>query len=159
MNEHIERLIRALSNPSVYPHHPDFVQVVQTHISIVFLSGVYVYKVKKPLSLGFLDFTTLEKRKFFCHQEVALNSRFSRDIYIGVTTIYKSASGVINLRGDGQEIEYAVLMKIIPEDKILKNALALNLVDEPIMDKVAAAIRAQPFTGSQRTPNFGLWDP
>jgi aminoglycoside phosphotransferase family enzyme/predicted kinase len=142
LNEHIERLIRALSNPSVYPHHPDSVQVVQTHISIVFLSGVYVYKVKKPLSLGFLDFTTLEKRKFFCHQEVTLNSRFSRDIYIGVTTIYESASEVINLCGDGQEIEYAVLMKIIPEDKILKNALALNLVDEPIMDKVAAAIRS-----------------
>ena len=64
MNEYIERLMRALSNPSVYPHHPDSVQVVQTHISIVFLSGAYVYKVKKPLSLGFLDFTTLDKRKF-----------------------------------------------------------------------------------------------
>ena len=157
MNEYIERLMRALSNPSVYPHHPDSVQVVQTHISIVFLSGAYVYKIKKPLSLGFLDFTTLDKRKFFCHQEVELNSRFSRDIYMGVTPIYESASGVINLSGDGQEIEYAVLMKIIPEDKILRNALALNLVDEPIIDKVAAAIRAyhSHATGGPQISVFG----
>ena len=157
MNAYIERLMRALTNPNVYPHHPDSVQVVQTHISIVFLSGAYVYKIKKPLSLGFLDFTTLDKRKFFCQQEVDLNSRFSKDIYIGVTTIYESAAGVINLIGDGREIEYAVLMKIIPEDKILRNALALNLVDELIIDKVAAAIRAyhSGATGGPQISVFG----
>jgi len=95
LNEHMERIICALSNPSIYPHHPDSVQVIQTHISIVFLAGALVYKVKKPLSLGFLDFTTLDKRKFFCQQEVDLNSRFSRDIYIGVALIYESLTGNI----------------------------------------------------------------
>ena len=76
---------------------------------------------------------------------------------MGVTPIYESASGVINLSGDGQEIEYAVLMKIIPEDKILRNALALNLVDEPIIDKVAAAIRAyhSHATGGPQISVFG----
>lgn len=140
MNEHVERLIHALSNPSIYPHHPDSVQVIQTHISIVFLAGEFVYKVKKPLSLGFLDFTTIEKRKFFCQQEVDLNSRYSRDIYLGVVAIHESQVCGVNIRGDGAEIEYAVLMRLIPEDKILLNALAHDLVDETTIDRVADSI-------------------
>lgn len=140
MNDHVEKLISALSNPTIYPHHPQSVQVIQTHISIVFLAGNLVYKIKKPLSLGFLDYTTLEKRKFFCHQEVELNSRFSRDIYLGVESVNESAEVGINLNGIGPDVEYAVLMRFVPENKILKNALTYNNVDPNTIDRVAECI-------------------
>lgn len=141
MNKHVERIVRALTDPSIYPHHPDAVQVIQTHISIVFVAGHFVYKIKKPLSLGFLDFTTLDKRKFFCNQEVNLNSRFSSNIYLSVIGVYESLSGKINLIGKGQVIEYAVLMNRIPEEKVLRNALGLDLVNESTIEKVADGIR------------------
>lgn len=141
MNEHVERLINALSDPSIYPHRPGSVQVIQTHISIVFVAGLYVYKVKKPLSMGFLDYTTPEKRKFFCHQEVSLNSRFSENIYLGVAPIYESSAGKINLTEEGSEIESAVLMRYIPEEKVLRNALGLGMVNENIIDRVSKTIK------------------
>lgn len=137
MNELVERLIAALSDPTIYPHHPDSVRVIQTHISIVFLAGSFVYKLKKPLSLGFLDFTTLEKREFYCRQEVKLNSRFSRDIYLGVVPVNESPEDGINLNGYGPVIEYAVLMRFVPDEKILKNALAQNTVEQTTIDRVA----------------------
>ncbi|MFH0958281.1 MAG: AAA family ATPase [Pseudomonadota bacterium] len=157
MNEHVERLIVALSDPSTYPHRPDSVRVIQTHISIVFVAGELVYKLKKPLSLGFLDFTTLEKRKFFCRQEVELNSRFSRDIYLGVVSVNESLEHGINLRDEGSEIEYAVLMRFVPDNKILKNALAQNTVEPAIIDKVADSIREfhSKASGGSRVSIFG----
>jgi aminoglycoside phosphotransferase family enzyme len=77
---------------------------------VVFIAGELVYKIKKPVDLGFLDFITLEKRKYFCQQEVRLNSRFSEGIYLGVEAIHEGPSG-INLKGEGAEIEAAVLMR------------------------------------------------
>lgn len=73
-------LVQAMLDPSFYPHHPPQVDLVQTHISYLFLCGDLVYKVKKPVDFGFLDFTTLEQRGFFCQQEVRLNKRFSPDV-------------------------------------------------------------------------------
>ena len=135
----LEALIRALSNPAVYPNQPQSVQVIQTHISVVFIAGKLVYKVKKPLNLGFLDFTTLEKRRHFCEQEVKLNSRFSEGIYLGVVSICQSGSGV-NLSGEGEEIEVAVLMSLIPEDRIMTNMLKHDLITGEILDKIADKI-------------------
>ncbi|MGO9121625.1 MAG: AAA family ATPase [Desulfomonilaceae bacterium] len=135
----LEALIRALSNPAVYPHQPQSVQVIQTHISVVFIAGKLVYKVKKPLNLGFLDFTTLEKRRHFCEQEVKLNSRFSEGIYLGVVSICQTGSAV-NLSGKGEEIEIAVLMSLIPEDRIMTHMLKHDLITGEILDKVADKI-------------------
>ena len=72
----IERL---LLKPNAYPHHVDEVEHIETHISHIFLAGEYAYKVKKPLNLGFLDFSTLEARKHFCAEEVRLNSRLAKE--------------------------------------------------------------------------------
>jgi aminoglycoside phosphotransferase family enzyme/predicted kinase len=132
----LEDLIRAMSDPGIYPHGPESVQVVQTHISAVFIAGDLVYKVKKPFDFGFLDYTTLEKRKHFCQQEVLLNSRFSEDIYLGVVPIHQDRKGV-NLRGHGEEIEAAVLMRRIPQDRVLENMLRNEEVTETILDRVA----------------------
>jgi uncharacterized protein len=152
----LEKLITALSDPAVYPHGPDSVQVVHTHISVVFLAGELVYKVKKPLNLGFLDFTTLELRRRFCNQEVLLNSRFSEDIYLGVVSIYEGNSG-INLAGQGREIEVAVLMRRIPEHEVMKAMLEKDLVTPSMLDRLArriASFHAEASSGGAIT-HFG----
>jgi uncharacterized protein len=132
----LDDLIPALSDPSIYPHRPDSVQVVQTHISVVFIAGDLVYKIKKPLDLGFLDFTTLEKRRHFCEQEVRLNSRFSEGIYLGVVAIHQGPFG-INLKGEGTEIEAAVLMRRIPDDRLLIGMLRHDRVTPELLDRLA----------------------
>ena len=135
----LEALIRGMSDPAVYPHKPKSVQVIQTHISVVFLAGEFVYKVKKPLNLGFLDFTTLEQRRYFCEQEVKLNSRFSAGIYHGVVDICESQSG-LNFSGQGPTIEVAVLMSRIPEDRIMTNMLKKDLITTDVLDRLADRI-------------------
>jgi len=79
--------IEALLSPSAYPHPARRVELVQTHISYVLLAGDYVYKVKKPVDLGFLDYSTLEKRRFYCEEEVRLNRRLCPEAYLGVVPI------------------------------------------------------------------------
>ena len=76
------QLIQHLSLPAAYPHPVDAVELHQTHISAVFLAGPYAYKVKKPLDLGFLDFTQLDRRRHFCEEEVRLNRRLAPDVYV-----------------------------------------------------------------------------
>jgi aminoglycoside phosphotransferase family enzyme/predicted kinase len=139
MSTYLDRLIGSLSDPEAYPHRPDSVQVVQTHISVVFIAGELVYKIKKPVSFGFLDFTTSEKRKYFCQREVDLNSRFSEGVYLGVVPIHEGPSG-INLFGRGREIDYAVLMKRLPDDRTLTNMLDRDEVTPDIVGRVAARV-------------------
>ena len=97
-------LLQALSNPKAYPHNPPRVALVQTRISAVFLAGDYVYKVKKPIALDFLDFTTLDKRRFYCHQEVTLNRRLCPDVYLGVVPITQDGDS-FSVEGSGVEVE------------------------------------------------------
>ena len=78
------KLIEFLLNPDNYPEEPHSIEHYETHISHVFVGDSLVYKIKKPVNLGFLDFTTLEKRHFFCREEVRLNSRLAADLYLGV---------------------------------------------------------------------------
>ncbi|MCA9811227.1 MAG: phosphotransferase, partial [Candidatus Dadabacteria bacterium] len=77
-------LIRFLGSAKSYPHEPSQVTHLQTHASDVFVAPLYVYKVKKPVDFGFLDFTTLEKRKYFCEREVEINRRLCSGTYLGV---------------------------------------------------------------------------
>ncbi|MFH1016000.1 MAG: aminoglycoside phosphotransferase, partial [Chloroflexota bacterium] len=79
--------VQALLDPQIYPQHPLKVELMQTQMSFVFIAGDYVYKVKKLVNLGYLDYTTLEKRKFFCEKEVELNRRLCPDAYLGVIPI------------------------------------------------------------------------
>jgi aminoglycoside phosphotransferase family enzyme len=86
-------ILESLSKPEAYDEDVEDVKVIQTHISFIFLTGKYVYKVKKSVDFGFLDFTTLEKRKHFCEREVEINSKFSPDLYIGVLPITQEENG------------------------------------------------------------------
>lgn len=103
-------LITALQNPAAYPHAADHLEIVETHISWVILVGEFAYKIKKPLNLGFLDFSTLEKRRFCCEEELRLNSRLAPSLYLTVITINGSIDN-IHLGGSGPILEYAVKMR------------------------------------------------
>jgi hypothetical protein len=80
-------LVAALRDPARYPHPAEAVELIETHISWVFLAGEYAYKVKKPVNLGFLDFSTLQARRFYCEEELRLNRRTAPELYLGVVPI------------------------------------------------------------------------
>ncbi len=150
MSVHLDRLIIAMSEPDLYPHRPDSVLVIQTHISVIFIAGDLVYKIKKPVGFGFLDFTTLEKRRFYCQREVLLNSRFSEGVYLGVVSIHEDSAG-INLEGRGRETEVAVLMRRLPEERTMLQMLDRDLITPEILDRLSdriALIHAAAPTGS-----------
>lgn len=132
----IQRLVEALKSPSIYPDNPKEVRVFETHISYLFFTGTYVYKVKKPVDFGFLDFTTLEKRRFFCQQEVRLNSRLSPDVYLGVEEI-RDEDGRISLGGSGKTVEYAVKMRELPSEGMLSWLVSEGQATPELMDKMA----------------------
>ena len=82
-----EKLLAFLLEPRSYRHHPKHVRLIQTHASYVLIAAPYIYKVKKPVNLGFLDFSTLENRRHFSEREVILNRRLCHGIYLGVVPI------------------------------------------------------------------------
>lgn len=135
----IPSLRKALLNPAIYPDLPKEIQLIETHISVLFLTGSYVYKVKKPVDFGFLDFTTLEKRKYFCEQEVVLNRRLSPDIYLGVVGITRDR-GRFSFDGTGEVEEYAVKMKQIPEELLLDKLLERGQVNPEMIRAVSAKL-------------------
>jgi aminoglycoside phosphotransferase family enzyme len=132
----ISSLREALLNPELYPDHPRAIKFIETHISLLFLTGNHVYKVKKPVDFGFLDFTSLEKRKFFCEQEVKLNRRLSPNIYLGVVRITKEGKQII-FGGKGELVEFAVKMKQIPEDFLMDKLLEKKQVTPKMIEAVS----------------------
>ena len=98
-------LLEALQNPGIYPEKPEKVELLQTHGSAIFIVGEHVYKVKKPVNFGFLDFTTLEKRKYFCREEVVLNRRLCPEVYLGVAEIRLQNGRISRGEGAGEIID------------------------------------------------------
>ena len=132
----IPTLQKALLNPAVYPDKPREVEFIETHISLLFFTGNYVYKVKKPVNFGFLDFTSLEKRKYFCEQEVKLNRRLSPKIYLGVVEITREDDR-ISLGGKGEVVEFAVKMKQIPEESLMDKLLEKRQVTPRMIEAIS----------------------
>jgi aminoglycoside phosphotransferase family enzyme len=129
-------LVQALLDPKTYPHTPQKVELMQTQMSFLFLTGDYVYKVKKPVDLGYLDYTTLEKRRFFCQQELKLNRRLCPDIYLEVVPIVQH-QGKILLGGKGEVVESAVKMRQLPPQHMMDVLLSKNQVSEGMVRQVA----------------------
>ena len=115
-------LYKELKKPSTYGPDIKSVDILQTHISFVVLTGKFAYKIKKPVDFGFLDFSTIEKRKYFCEEEVRLNRRLCPDIYLDVIPITKK-DRILELNGDGEIVDYALKMREFPQDKIMTNLL------------------------------------
>ncbi len=132
-------LVRALRQPDAYPGHPARVDVEETHISYVFLTGQYAYKIKKPLNVGFLDFTTLEQRRAYCQREVELNRDLEPDAYLGVVEVRRDA-GRYRVEGAGEVVEYAVKMRQFPPDSRMDLLLPRDLVTRPQIRRLAERI-------------------
>jgi uncharacterized protein len=128
--------VQALLNPEAYPEHPKSVELMQTQMSFIFLTGDYTYKTKKPVNLGYLDYTTLEKRQYFCRQELDLNRRLCPDAYLDVVPITE-ANGSFKIGGKGIAIEYAVKMKQLPQDRMMDILLPRDRVTPGMLDNVA----------------------
>ena len=129
-------ILKAMGDPAFYPDAPAAVTVRETHISTLFLTDRHVYKVKKPVNFGFLDFTTLSARRFFCEQEVKLNRRLSPQVYLAVEPIYGDERG-IHLEPAGKVVEYAVKMLRIPESRMMDILLRQGHVDDKIVVQIA----------------------
>ena len=136
MMANLPELIQVLLAPKIYPDATEGVELVQTQMSFVFLAGDYVYKVKKPVNLGYLDYTTLDKRRFYCQREVELNRRLCPDAYLGVVTISRH-KGSISLEGQGKAIEYAVKMRRLPQEAMMDALLSKDKVSTQMLTNVA----------------------
>ncbi len=132
----LPEFIEKLLNPEKYDDSPSQLNLVQTHISFVLISKDFVYKIKKPVNFGFLDFTTLEKRKFYCEKEIEYNSRLTPEIYEKVVEIRKKGDDYF-FNGDGEIVEYAVKMKRFNEDNSLLNLLKNKKCDDGIFRNIA----------------------
>ncbi|BES69808.1 AAA family ATPase [Marinobacter nanhaiticus D15-8W] len=111
-------LISALQDPTRYDHPVDAFKVLETHISWVILTGPYAYKIKKPMDFGFLDFSTLERRKHFCEEEIRLNQRLAPDVYVDVLPISGSETDP-QVGGTAEPIEYAIRMRQFDQSSLL----------------------------------------
>ncbi|VVM07965.1 hypothetical protein MAMC_01920 [Methylacidimicrobium cyclopophantes] len=147
-----EELLRFLRDPRSYPHHPERVDFLQTHASYVFLVPPYVYKVKKPVNFGFLDYSTLEKRKYFCEREVALNRELCAEAYLDVIGIVRE-NGSWRFAREGRPLEYAVRMVELPDEFFAKRLLSEGRFGEPELERVAERLAA--FYEGQR-PNESI---
>lgn len=133
-----QSLLDFLNNPDSYPHVPEEVTHIQTHISHVFIAGSLVYKIKKPVNFEFLDYSTLEKRKYFCRREIELNRRLCEDVYLEVIPVSRNKEEFILGEKEGcQVIEYAVKMKRLSEEHFLHTYIRDNTLNRQHLDRVA----------------------
>jgi uncharacterized protein len=135
-----QKLINFLKSPDSYPHQPRRVFPVQTHISWVFIASPFVFKVKKPVNLGFLDFSTLQKRCHFCRREIELNRRLCPDVYLEVLPLYQTPSG-FSFKAKGKIVEYGVKMKELTSGWFLGELLAKDLVGKREITRIICRLR------------------
>ena len=134
-----DKLIRALQDPALYDHPVEDFSVIETHISWVILTGSFAYKIKKPVNLGFVDFSTLDKRQYFCTEELRLNRRFAPDLYLEVVAI-KGSRTHPRLAGIGKAIEYAVKMREFSQQNLLSTYASEHRLESAHIDAMADVI-------------------
>ncbi len=150
-------LIAGLLRPDAFPHPAPSPRLIETHISWVILAGDFAYKLKKPLDLGFLDFSTLDKRLACCEAEIRLNRRLAPEIYLGVVAVTGSPDAP-RFEGDGPALEWAVKMRAFPADATLDREAEVTAEQiDAIADRVAAfhgAIDVAPMDSAFGTPEM-----
>ena len=140
--------IKALLEPGAYPERPQSVELIQTHISYILLTPRNAYKIKKPVDFGFLDFTTLERRKHFCEEEIRLNQRLTEGIYLKVVPIVETEEGGFLLIDSARApkavkpIDYAVMMTRFDEDTTLRALILKDRADAGLIRRIARRIAA-----------------
>ena len=144
-------LVSAMQMPEFYPHSPPAVQLLQTHVSYVFLAGTLVYKVKKPVDFGFLDYSTPRKRAYWCRRETELNSRLAPGVYLGVEKIYRRG-GRFSLRPPGKVVDHAVVMKRLPEERLLSSLMEKGRATVAQARRIARRVAAFHATAPKARP-------
>ena len=125
----ITEKVRFLRRPDAYPEASKQIEVIETHMSWVFLGEQNVYKLKKPVRLDSLDFRTIEARRHNCEQEVRLNRRLAKQIYLGTIPLAINAMGELTLGGSGTIVDWLVRMRRLPQERMLDSAIANHSVD------------------------------
>lgn len=144
------RVMAVMMDPGFHPESSAAPELIQTHISYIFLVGDLVYKVKKPVDFGFLDFTTLEKRRHYCLEELRLNRRLAADTYLCVRPLVETGSGALKWgdavthdSGGGNRdtvIEWVLIMRRLPEERMLKHLLSVGAVGLDTMEAIARKV-------------------
>ncbi len=133
-------LIQQMMQPGFYPHPvKEPIALIQTHVSYVLLTGDYVYKLKKPVNFGFLNYSTLELRKHFCHEEIRLNRRTAPDLYLEVLPITQ-LSEQYQLDGTGEAVEYTLKMLQFPQESLLSNLFEQGQLQEKDIEELARIV-------------------
>jgi aminoglycoside phosphotransferase family enzyme len=131
-------VVEAMLKPETYPEPAGKIDLIQTHISFVFLTQNFVYKIKKPVNFGFLDFSTLQKRRVYCEKELQLNRRLCPHIYLAVVPLNKSDT--LKIAGDGETVEYALKMIRLPQERLMTQLLQEGKIDKKTIDELAAIV-------------------
>lgn len=134
-------IVQQMLKADFYPHSVNEpVGFMQTHVSQVLLTGDVVYKIKKAVNFGFLDYSTLEKRKHFCEEEIKLNQRGAGSLYLGVVPITQAEDGSLELEGKGAPVEYAVKMRQFPQSALMSDRFEQGLLDEAKVKELATVV-------------------
>lgn len=130
------QMVQQLQTPGCYNHPVSAIRCIETHISWVILTGDFAYKIKKPVNFGFLDFSTLEKRKFYCEEELRLNGRFSDGLYLDVVAICGDCSSP-RIDGEGPIVEYAVKMRQFPQEQLIESCIQRGEISVAGIESIA----------------------
>jgi uncharacterized protein len=135
----LPQMVQALLKPAAYPVPMGEIKLAQTQMSFVFVGGQYVYKIKKPVNLGYLDYTTLEQRLFFCRKELELNRRLCPDTYLEVVSVNRCGDRYA-VNGEGDIVEWAVMMRRLPTDRMMDRLLVGDGVTEEMTARLAVKL-------------------
>lgn len=136
----IRAKVACLTNPASYPERPAAVEVVQTHMSCVFLTAEHAYKLKKPVRYEFLDFSTLEARRIDCEEELRLNRRLAPDIYLDMVPLVSTRDGALALGGPGEVVDWLVKMRRLPSQLMLDRAIRDGTVTRGAIRRLAVVL-------------------
>ena len=153
-----ERVVARMSEPSFYPARPQRVEIRETHVSIVFLAGDRAYKLKKPVRMPFLDYSTPERRRHFCEQEVRLNRRFASDVYVDAAGIAERGGDLaLTAADDPAALEYTVVMRRFGDESTLESMVERGTAGEGTAEQVGTAIAAAHAAAPTAPPD--AWTP
>ncbi len=132
-------LIENLLSSKIYGHAVSHLKLIETHISWVILTGDYAYKIKKSVNFEFLDFSTLEKRRYYCEEELRLGQQLAPEIYLSVLPITGDSEHP-QINGTGPVLEWAIKMKEFPQKNLLNVLLKQGYLTETIIEKLGALL-------------------
>jgi aminoglycoside phosphotransferase family enzyme/predicted kinase len=153
-------IVEAMMQPAFYPEAPEKVELIQTHISYVFIAGAFVYKLKKAVRFSFIDCSDLGQRRLLCAEEIRLNRRLAPDVYLGIYPVVRVGSDFVlgeQSTAHGQAVDYVLKMRRLPDDRMLDRRLARDEVDHSTIRALASVIvDFYRTTSSARASRYGV---